>query len=383
MEINTSFDKCIDDNIYIQTSKNITIIFPLQYNQINNVKCRIDEENNEWDKMKKVTNPYELIHVSYNNEKKNNSIARYIPLSRSYFKMLEMIIDYGLLNNLNDTIVTASLAEGPGGFMEAIYNERKRNLFPKNIQDKLYGITLPPTNKYIPGWKKINDRLNNFRISYGNLYNIHDIKTFSKKFVNDKAYLVTSDGGFDYSIDFNNQEQLSYRIIFCEIITALSIQKEGGHFVCKIFDIFTLFTLKMIYLLYCFYEKVYIVKPKTSRTANSEKYIIAKGFKGIDKKYLNKFYKIIEDWDKLNNYVSNIEGININNDFIHWIYKYNESYIENQIKYINLTIEYTQTRPEKELYRKIVKQQINNALSWCSKYGIEINKASRFLNYQY
>ncbi len=136
----------------------------------------------------------------------------------------------------------------------------------------------------------------------------------------------------------------------------------------------------MIYILYYFYDKVYIVKPKTSRTANSEKYIIAKGFKGIDKKYLDKFYKIIENWD---NDVSNIHGIDLNNDFIHWIYKYNEDYIQNQIKFINLTIEYTKSKPEKELYRKIVKKQIHNALSWCSKYNVEINKSSRFLNYQY
>ena len=29
--------------------------------------------------------------------------------------------------------------------------------------------------------------------------------------------IITADGGFDFSIDFNKQEQLSNRLIFCEI----------------------------------------------------------------------------------------------------------------------------------------------------------------------
>ena len=33
----------------------------------------------------------------------------------------------------------------------------------------------------------------------------------------------------------------------------------------------------------CFYEEIYLNKPLTSRPANSEKYIVAKNFKGIDK----------------------------------------------------------------------------------------------------
>ena len=41
----------------------------------------------------------------------------------------------------------------------------------------------------------------------------------------------------------------------------------------------------LLYLLNQLYEEVYIYKPKTSRTANSEKYFIAKGFKGINKTY--------------------------------------------------------------------------------------------------
>ena len=42
----------------------------------------------------------------------------------------------------------------------------------------------------------------------------------------------------------------------------------------------------------CFYEKIIITKPFTSRPANSEKYAVAKNFKGISDAYLKKLYQI-------------------------------------------------------------------------------------------
>ncbi len=382
MEIDKNLKKNIFNEIKLVTLPRISLIFPTLYNLLSDSKSKIDQNNTEWDKMKKVSNPHELIHISYNKDKNNNSIAKYIPLSRSYFKMWEIIYDYKLFENVNNPIITASLAEGPGGFMESIYNYRKMS---HASMDRIYGITLPAENKYIPGWKKIRDNYYyNFEISYGNLYNIQDIYRFSENFNSNKAYIVTADGGFDYSIDFNNQELLSYRIIFCEIVTALGIQKIGGHFICKIFDIFTLFTLKMIYILYCLYDEVHIVKPKTSRTANSEKYLVAKGFRGIDNMYLSQLYQIIENWDKdvkSEDYISDIQGLKFDNKFVHVMFKYNSDYIDNQLKYINQTIDYVNNRPDKELYTKIVKQQINNAIEWCERYNIEINHNSRYLNY--
>ena len=50
-------------------------------------------------------------------------------------------------------------------------------------------------------------------------------------------------------------------------------------FVLKVFDVFLQPTVELIYLLSCFYEHVYIVKPNTSRYANSEKYVVCKKFK--------------------------------------------------------------------------------------------------------
>ena len=50
----------------------------------------------DWDKYKKYANDYELIHIP-NKRCSSESVALYNPLSRSYFKMIEMIYDFNLL----------------------------------------------------------------------------------------------------------------------------------------------------------------------------------------------------------------------------------------------------------------------------------------------
>ena len=112
-------------------------------------KNKIDELSfqNDWDKAKKLGNDYELIYLP-NKKNKSKSIAYYQPLSRSYFKLWEIIIDFNLLQN-NKKCNILCLAEGPGGFIEAIINFRKTK-----FKDNIIGITLKSTEKDIPGWKK-------------------------------------------------------------------------------------------------------------------------------------------------------------------------------------------------------------------------------------
>ena len=50
-------------------------------------KEKIDNNEDEWDKCKKIVNPYELIHSSNLKEKIQRSISKYNPLSRSFFKL--------------------------------------------------------------------------------------------------------------------------------------------------------------------------------------------------------------------------------------------------------------------------------------------------------
>ena len=131
--------------------------YPTISNSLSFYLCDIKEcinlHSREWDIYKKYTNPYEFIHSIIPSKKK--CISKYKPLSRSYFKMIE-IFDYFFLdtyvcNEENVPIKTFHLAEGPGGFLEAIVKRRN------NINDTYIGMTLMDdvnSDMNVPGWKK-------------------------------------------------------------------------------------------------------------------------------------------------------------------------------------------------------------------------------------
>lgn len=351
-------------------------------------KNKIDEVSSQklWDSTKKLTNDYELIHLP-NRKYKSNSIAKYEPLSRSYFKLWEIIVDFELFKNLKDKIVVAGIAEGPGGFIEAINNYRSKYF---NISDDIYGITLRSQNKDVPGWKKAANYLkrnSNISICYGeddtgNIYNLNNIIFFNnyiRKNNPEGVDIITADGGFDFSIDFNNQEKLSQKLIYCEIVTALTIQKKGGKFICKVFDLYTELSISFIYLLSCFYKNIYINKPLTSRPANSEKYIIAEDFIGISDNYLKDLQNLIKKWNIIDNCNWNVISIfekSLPIDFVNNILEYNTQNCNIQIENIKKTLNFIQLNKKIDDTKK---NQTKLALQWCNKYKVEVNFNSKFI----
>ena len=272
-----------------------------------------------------------------------------------------MISDYNLLDNGNNTV--ACLAEGPGGFIEGIYNYSKS----KNKTFKIYGVTLPPNKTDdIPKWN--NTKINNFintKIIYGNLCKKKDINNFHK-YINNKVDLVTADGAVDYSLDYNKQEQLSYKLFLGEILTTFKILKTGGTYIMKIFDTFHIVTIKILGLLYEYFEEFDMCKPKTSRVLNSEKYIILKGFKGIDEKKLNNLLDIL---DKLDENTLDLDITKLTNDFIHIINNYNTKFYSEQLSYLQKALYYAKHFLHFDKSEIIIKQK-KLAMEWHSIYGI-------------
>lgn len=300
------------------------------------LKQSIDEYYEYWDIMKKITNPYEYIHTIVPNHK--CSLCKYKPLSRSFFKMIEMINTFDFLNDRNP-IQSFHLAEGPGGFIEAFNYKRK------NPADVYYGMTLINDNSNIPSWKKASHILNsnkNIKLEYGaskngDLFLKENLLYCNKKYAKCMDY-ITGDGGFDFSSDFNNQEDISFKLILSQVFYALIMQKKGGHFVLKIFDVFKIKTVEVIYLLCNLYENVFIFKPNTSRSANSEKYIICRNYKNNNKRIISN---IIENFDILINQVESIHSlfnIHFNQLFITKLQEINAIYGQQQLENIKNTL---------------------------------------------
>tara|TARA_Y100000389_G_scaffold204956_1_gene261242 strand:- start:28488 stop:29819 length:1332 start_codon:yes stop_codon:yes gene_type:complete len=369
------------DSVYISKSLNL---------YLNYIKLNIDNYNKEWDIFKKYTNPYEYIHSSVNELK--FSVCNYKPLSRSFYKMIEIINTFNLLDETNP-IFSFHLAEGPGGFIQAFCHTRE------NIHDKYFGMTLESSDRNIPGWKKSYQFLNenpNVKIitghsKNGDLFNKNNLVYIRDNYKN-KCNYVTGDGGIDFSVDFNNQEYLSSRLLLAQIFYNMIIQKVGGCFVLKIFDIFSKLTVDMLFTLSCLYENVYLYKPNTSRIANSEKYIICKNYKGVSDKLIEY---IINNFDNILNNIDSISSLfdcDIPNYFINRIEEVNAIYGQTQIENINFTLNIIRENNivdisnnfinKSRVLNKLNNLKLNNiikSINWCKKNNLLINK--HFIDY--
>lgn len=349
-----------------------------KYNELFESKTRIDHNIEIWDKNKKKKNQYELVYVS--NRNKYYNVANYVPISRSYFKMWEILYDINFLEIVNTNawcgIKTNHIAEGPGGFIEGVINYCiKYNIHIEEIN----AITLKEEDAIdTPNWDIAMNMIkdNNINIHYGkdltgNIYNIENILDYVIKVGKNTCSIVTADGGIDYSVDYNKQEQLSYRLILCEIVIALSIQIVNGTFIFKIFDISTQFTLELLYILSKCYKEIIITKPNTSRMANSEKYVICKGFIGIETSNINILYNAVDIFEK--DFPFSLVYGEIDKTFINLIMEYNSDYINNQINNINNTLKPT-------IHDEYI-LQIKSSYLWCGKYDIQINKYNKYINF--
>ena len=353
------------------------------YKTLDLFKCFISNNEiiNKWDFAKKLSNNYELININ-----NSNSITSIKPISRSFYKFIELITDFELINQNIKSIRYSALAEGPGGFIEGFINYRKKNFLGK--YDYIQCMTLKSKSKDIPNWEKAKKNFNLFNINYcygydntGNIYDINNIKYFRNKMKGNTSHIVSADGGFDYSVNFSKQEQQSYKLIYAEIVCCYGVCKQNGHFILKIFDFYTLPTLKIIHLLGLFFKEINFIKPHTSRPANSEKYLVCKYFKGFKQEIFNNLIYNLDKWNKLgDNYnLIDIRGISLSNSYLYNLSLYNKVIVENQIKNILKTLIFIKLKIETYDLEYIRKYQVLYSITWCLKYKIFINLKNKLL----
>ena len=262
-----------------------------------------------------------------------------------------------------------------------------------NSNDLYYGMTLiDENNNYIPGWDKIKLNLKNYNNiiietgcdNRGDLYNPMNLLYCREKYDNSMD-IITGDGGFYFSMDFNNQENSAIRLIFTQVCYAITMQKYNGTFILKIFDIFLKSPIDIIFLLSCFYKEIYIYKPSTSRYANSEKYIICKGFNKtnttkISNKLIN-ILKILKNIDFEKKYIYSIIDIKIPYYTLNLIKEINVIFCQKQIDNIHHTIRLISNKYKKNEKIKTLKMNnIQKCIHWCKKNKIDYNKYNKIPN---
>lgn len=335
-------------------------------------------------------------------------------INRAFYKYWEIINEFSVFDDYKNGDLMLHCAEAPGGFiqgtnlflkmdkMDSGEAERQQNKLSQPDEDgfvtimkrkrppkhdyRIYSISL---NKDLPKYKSYNLPSYNKNIinkhvciTYGkdntgdinHHQNIQHILDLSKQ----HFFLITADGGFDEGSDFNHKEQLHYSLILNEILSAIWLQKKGGHFILKIFDMFTETSVHLLYLLNLCWEEVSIYKPMTSRPTNSEKYIICKGFKINESQRTHLVYslkelsKTIKDYNC--KYVSFKLFRDIPQEFIQKIKNVNTELLESQSCFLEKAVQLCQDRDFLANYESLLidslEQRKETFRRWETRYNL-------------
>ena len=353
------------------------------YIDLDETKCKIDtlDKNSEKNRRAaaKYLHEYELVKVLC---KKN-------VISRAYFKLYEILYNESLIS-VERVLDCFFICEAPGGFIECITDiRRKQNLKTDYISISKFDTSI-----------KYDRYLEENNLMYGDITSLDTInvtiKNVLRRFENGMD-IITADGGFDVKF-YNNQEIVTSKLILCEIYLALKTQKKGGIFVIKFFDMFTHNSV-IYYLILCsFYEYVRIIKPKTSRNCNSERYLVCHNFHSestwgsSNEILIEKIKQIIINF-KIGTTVIFPE-FNINCEIKNKIKTFNNLVVHEQIKTINESIKmvngksfYFQNLLLKiflenkvdhlkniVLYKNILNVRINKCISFLKKININVHQ---------
>jgi 23S rRNA U2552 (ribose-2'-O)-methylase RlmE/FtsJ len=244
------------------------------------------ESNHKWELLKKKSNPYELVYTQETAECPH-SVALLKPLSRSYFKMIEMLQVSQFFQRLpkgTQKLRSSHVAEGPGGFIEAFLDKAESHRL--KVQ-KSYAITLKPTTNHVPGWRRSYQFLQRHpevKIHYGvdgtgDIYVPENQTSFVQLHELTKSYLFTGDGGFDFSTDYENQEKSVYPLLVSSALIGIQVLAPEGTLILKLFDTYTSVTQFFIRCVSLCFKEWHLYKPVTSRPCNSERYLICRGFR--------------------------------------------------------------------------------------------------------
>ena len=348
----------------------------IPHETLNTMKSRIEplEQNHTWESLKKKTNPYELVYTQEGNECPP-SLCILKPLSRSYFKMLEILQISDFFNRLPKQLAklrSGHVAEGPGGFMEAfLYGADLRRL----RVNKIFAMTLKPTNNHIPGWRRTYHFLQRYpdviKIHYGedgtgDLYVPGNQKSFVDWIEGQKVALFTGDGGFDFSVDYENQEKSAFLLLVASSIIGLQVLQQEGMFVLKLFDIFSESTHYLLRLITACFRDWTLYKPATSRPCNSERYVVCRGFRRAFPEILAELRRIQER--------GSAEGLFPQPGFFSFFQEKEKDFLKNHMDFFH-TIQLERLERTLQLATKPAnefswKHHYSVAQQWCSQFHV-------------
>lgn len=372
-------------NIFELDSKEYTHVISDEEATLHEYRNRISEyetgvSNKNWEYYKKVVNPYELVYTQRKYEEFPDSICILKPLSRSYFKMIEILKVISFFNLFCvDNVRTAHVCEGPGGFIEALFDEAIKA--KKKIRTSI-AMTLKSKLTNVPGWKRASQFLQknrNVRILYGQDSTGDIMKPENQQYFIDycihpayggKMNIFTADGGFDFSCDYTKQEKMIFPLLLASTKLGFEVLKKGGVFILKMFDFYEKETVDLLYLLSCHFTEWSLYKPAMSRPCNPEQYFIGKGFVGCS----DEISDVMRLWcSMLNNNqpLHSLFKVDLPGDFLDNINDLRTHSFNRQTEYLEKVF-FIIDKNDDTLIRNYLKMNEKTSYDWCHQFKVPI-----------
>lgn len=266
-----------------------------QKEALNTVKSKLDTEFSKggfganWKKFDPFKNEKEIVA----------KMGQTYNVSNAWLKCYEILCYYDLIPEDRKSIFHFDNAAFPGSFVVATHHfaATRRKLNYKWCASSLLDINdsnkSPLEDKY-ELYKRYPENWLMDTSNNGDVLIESNQLDFNKK-IGGQIDLYTSDLGFDVSSDYNNQESLQLPANIGQIISGIATLKSGGCFVTKQYTYFEPMTVSVMYAAASLFDEFYVCKPYTSREANSETYLVGKGFKGsFDHSYVKAMLERIK-----------------------------------------------------------------------------------------
>jgi len=293
-------------------------------------------------------------------------------VTNAWIKMYEMLKD---INFVGDNITTFHLCEAPGAFISALNHYLTTRM---DINWAWYAQSLNPSDNSLAlqdhyGFiKKYPHKWLFGKDNTGDITHSCVIKSYASDSRLKKIDFMTADAGLKcHPRDLNEQEAYMAKINMGQIICILACLSIGKSAIFKTFLPLTEpLNLSMIYLLTHLFENVDMIKPMSSRSYNSEIYIILKGYNGISKAVLESLYMLLDDpkvtsktllfndidkkvFDSYSKAVKSLIGRQIQSLYENYYYYYNCDKI-NEINYQKYYDAWFKMNPVAELRKKLL-----------------------------
>ncbi|EDV34774.1 uncharacterized protein Dana_GF21495 [Drosophila ananassae] len=249
---------------------------PAILHHILNAKTVFDDLNDsEKRRARSRCNPFEIIRSSIFLNRAAVKMANIDSMCDFMFTNPRDLDGHSLVAN-DELLYFTDMCAGPGGFSEYV-------LHRKSWEAKGFGFTLRGANdfkldKFFAASPEPFDAYYGVKED-GNIFdeaNQDSLNDYIRRHTPQGVHFAMADGGFSVEGQENIQEILSKQLYLCQFLTALKILRENGSFVCKVFDLFTPFSVGLVYLMYKCFHQISIIKPNSSRPANSERYLVCK-----------------------------------------------------------------------------------------------------------